>query len=81
MTCPDHPEAAGFLRSAMNHHEDHLEPKKPFDGELGRLKRIIEIQREELATWRENFPDYTYCKANGVFPRRLLYNGLEMYDG
>lgn len=72
MTCPDDP--AAFLRNAMLHHADHLEPR---EDDIGRLKRKLAIAHKELAAWRVTFPDYQYRPEIDGF----LYNGVQMFDG
>lgn len=78
MTCPDDPSRLRRMLAPP----DHLEPAIGVtESEVGKLKRTIAMLQDELATWRENFPEYQYCRANTTFPRRLLYNGVEMFDG
>lgn len=79
MTCPDDP--AAFLRNAMRHHADHLEPKPPAVGvtesEVRRYKRLLAIKdgmiaerNDELACYRMRFPGFVYSpKAKCLYEK------------
>ena len=59
MTCPDDP--AAFLRQAMKHHADHLEPTVPYtESDIGRLKRIIALRDAELECYRMKYPGWVF---------------------
>lgn len=77
MTCPDDP--AAFLRNAMRHHADHLEPREPAVGvtesEVGRLKRIIALRNAELECYRTKYPGWTFS------PKSMCLFSTEPDDG
>lgn len=80
MTCPDGPEPAGFLRQAMNQHQDHLEPK--FD-EVGRLKRKIAILERHIETMRLELVARRFEDPNLVWhpPNPPYHDGILTRDG
>lgn len=69
MTCPDDP--AAFLRQAMKHHADHLEPAAPYtESDIGKLKRTIAMRDAELECYRMMYPGWVFSpKALCLYQR------------
>lgn len=76
MTCPDDP--AAFLRQAMKHHADHLEPAAPYtESDIGKLKRIISLRDAELECYRMRYPGWVFSQSQLC----LYSNGDDFDDG
>lgn len=78
MTCPDDPAAVRRMLAPPNHLEPAVEVSH---SDVGRLKRIIESQRLELAARRFAHPEEVWHPPNGHHNGILTYNGVEMFDG
>lgn len=79
MTCPDDPAAARRMLTPPNHLEPPAVQVKQSD--VGRLKRIIESLRLEVAARRFAHPDEIWHPPNENHNGMLTYNGVEMFDG
>lgn len=81
MTCPDDP--AAFLRNAMRHHADHLEPREDDIGKLKRklaiMEKRVEEQRLELVARRFAHPEEEWHPPNGKHDGVLTYNGVDIF--